>query len=127
MAPHKSFFRVVTSILVHLLFTPQASAAVTPTSFLNGRSALAHKSGTCSPDYVWTVIKPISTLGATCCPDGYRGEQAKIMGDLAGVFCCPEDGEEVPCEEEDRKMPTTPETCPNPGVVVGALCMKYYW
>jgi hypothetical protein len=87
----------------------------------------AHKPGTCPTDYTWTVITPISTLGATCCPRGYRGEEAKILGDLAGVFCCPEDDLRVPCEEGRREMPRTPETCPSPGKLVGALCMEYYW
>jgi len=111
-----------------LLFAPSLTTAIpTPTLSNLERSENAHGPGTCSPSYSWTVIEPISTLGATCCPNGYKGEQAKILGNLAGVFCCPEEDDEVPCDEDVRKMPQTPVTCPNPGKLKGALCMNYYW
>ncbi len=129
MASYQNLFLITILLLAQLfLMAPQyASATPTPTATVDNRSELAHKPGTCPPDYVWGVIQPISTLGATCCPDSYKAEQAKLLGDLAGVFCCPEDVKEYPCEEEDRELPRTPEVCPSPGISIGSLCMKYYW
>ncbi len=127
MAPRTTFFLIVTSFLAYILLIVPQSTSANPIASPTIQLQQAHKNGTCSPDYVWTVIQPISTLGATCCPDGYKGEQTKILGDLAGVFCCPEEGDEVPCEVKEREMPTTPEKCPKPGNLVGALCMNYYW
>jgi hypothetical protein len=92
------------------------------------RAEMAHKPGTCSPSHVWSVIQPISTLGATCCPDGYKSQQAILIGNsLAGVFCCPKDDKKYPCDEGLRKLPQTPVVCPSPGVISGALCKNYYW
>ncbi|KAJ9603550.1 hypothetical protein H2200_011736 [Cladophialophora chaetospira] len=127
MALRKSFLLVIIFILVHVLLTTPNQASATPIASSATPQGRKHKPGKCAPGYVWSVAQPISTLGATCCPDGYKAEQAKILGDLAGVFCCPEDAEETPCNQEDREMPTTPEKCPSPGHISGALCMDYYW
>lgn len=90
-------------------------------------SARDYKNGTCKPDFVWTVVMPMSTLGSTCCPNGYKGEQTIIFANLAGVFCCPESDADQPCAADKRKVPSTPVECPSPGKISGALCMFYYW
>ncbi|OAG34620.1 hypothetical protein AYO21_11216 [Fonsecaea monophora] len=121
-----------TSPILLLLLLVQISSATLLTAFSRREPDVIlprgiMKNGTCDEGYEWTVITPLSTQGATCCPVGYKGEEAKILGNLVGTFCCPEHIDTVPCDAHDREMPTTPLTCPEPGQLIGALCMYYYW
>lgn len=126
---------IVTSFLLnHLLYVcPVSFAAATPvpttafdqtldfaaSSMNKGKKT---KNGTCDEGYEWTVIHPISDLGATCCPMGYKGESAIIFSDLSGTFCCPSTVDEVPCDTHSREMPRPPVTCPKGDKLVGVTC-----
>ena len=128
---HLSIFAAILMLLLNVAlanFTivPRPRPSLTGNPVI-ARSDQAHQPGTCAPSYTWSVIKPISTLGATCCPQGYVSEQTLIVGNLAGVFCCPDNGGDVPCDARSRRLPQTPVTCPSPGKMSGALCMNYYW
>ena len=70
---------------------------------------------------------PVSSLGCTCCPQGYVAEQASLGGGKAVAFCCQENQTDVPCQGPYRVMAKRPLTCPSPGKFSGALCMDYYW
>lgn len=102
-------------------------AAVTWISITRSREAAKGKklkiNGTCDEGFEWTVIMPISGLGATCCPTGYKGEYeiAKPLK-LATVFCCPVDDEQIPCGQHGRELPSTPLDCPPDTMLVGNQC-----
>ncbi len=81
--------------------------------------------GTCDDGFEWTVILPISDLGATCCPTGYKGEyEIATPLKLATVFCCPEADDQIPCSKYDRELPSTPLDCPPGTTSVGSQCER---